>query len=178
MIPTRQTYRTSGPSRRNQASSTRGVTGFHQSRYNWRKVRGAVSDIRVFGRCHPNLQQPRLEFPVLPLTSASSLRTSTAALVVPLSWEARAARVRRQLLLFRFRAIVKIREGLVRLPASVPLPRHFEPRLRTAFIPLFALGDERPETYGGRYRNRRRDWTETDSEPCGLLGGSGDRTTL
>jgi hypothetical protein len=82
---------------------------------------------------------------VLPLTSISSIRTVEPPLVVDLAWEGRAAKLRRQLLLFRFRVIIAVRNGTVKVPAKIPLARHFEPRLRAAFLPLFALAtfDER-----------------------------------
>ncbi len=81
---------------------------------------------------------------VIPLASASSLRPVEPPLVINLEWEARAAKLRRQLLLFRFRTIVAIREGKVKVPDRIPLARHFDPRLRASFIPLFALGDSDP----------------------------------
>jgi hypothetical protein len=75
----------------------------------------------------------------IPYTSASSLRGNEPPLVVNREWESRAARLRRQLLLFRFRIITAIRSGDVRVPDRIPLARHFEPRLRAAFLPLFAI---------------------------------------
>ena len=80
----------------------------------------------------------------IPLASASSLRPLEPPLVINMEWEARAAKLRRQLLLFRMRTLVAIREGLVKVPDRLPLARHFEPRLRAAFLPLFALAGSDP----------------------------------
>lgn len=76
---------------------------------------------------------------VIPLNSAASLKKKEPPLIVDKAWEDRAAKLRRRLLLFRFRMLEAIRRGDVRLPEKVPLARHFEPRLRAAFLPLFAL---------------------------------------
>jgi len=78
----------------------------------------------------------------------SEAATARAAvpLLTPASWELEAATVRRQLLLLRFRCIVKIRRGEITVPTQIPLPNvegnGF--RARKAFLPLVALSAIEP----------------------------------
>jgi hypothetical protein len=80
----------------------------------------------------------------IPLRAEATDRTDAIDLIAPSSWLECGRALQRKLLLWRLRHLAMIRQGRLTLTTKLEIPKVEAFRLRTALLPLLALGKEEP----------------------------------